>query len=499
MSDMKQKNNTEATGIKIIKIDSNGTAVKAFTTKVRKGVNAGKYYVHGYLIDSKKSLRIDGMKERSMVYRGTRAEAEVKYLVGRLRQDYKTTISDQNMPIDRPFEYAYNSVSDKKILQGNAKWNTDATFYPTLKYFQNNVIPMLDKYGYTITSENAAEIYDALVAKALGSKRSKGNNNTAKISVSGYLFRINIVLNNLRLLTRDINLPQVTFPVSLKSKRILSEQIKSLNSVARITLAYILDFLPPEQSITLGVALMYYAGLRTSEAAAPCIRDLTLLENFASYRVATQLKSNGEKTSVLKTRNAYRTIVLPYAFCVILRRRMDYLKNANYTDAEIADMPVVAAKNDCRQYAGTSKLSAFAAMLLNSIKAYDEKGVCLTMLKEPMFESDGVTRITDPSAYILRRDWCSRMSNICGLEYDTLDYLLGHENDHNRTSALSMNAEKCRKLASKMERFVALPEVSKHPLFSPYSIRDEIKNQPVPSYNCISPKCGLSARRIREN
>ena len=74
------------------------------------------------------------------------------------------------------------------------------------------------------------------------------------------------------------------------------------------------------------------------------------------------------------------------------------------------------------------------------------------MIEEP--DLVDVEKITDVTAYILRRDWATRACNICRLRPDQVDYLMGHsiQKDKKRLS----DPETRLLIAWALERYVLI-------------------------------------------
>lgn len=464
-----------------------GVKVRARITKVKRGKHKGKYYAHGCLIHAASGLRVDGLKDKSMPYRDTidAAKADRAVLVGRLMEDYQN-ISRPDAPLpSKPFRAAYDAVVDKSALCLGASW-ASTTIRRYLTYFERQVIPRLDAYGHAILPRDMQAVQDELVQMALDSKRGSGIREAANVSVSQYLAAANVILGNLHMISPPGAIPFAEFELDVKRVVMAYEQVKALSPAVRITLAYVLHLCPPADSgIVLGAALMYYGGLRLSEAALPRFGDIVIHDggDYASYYVDGQLLQIGVK-SPPKTDAGYRTVVFPHAFVHLLHARMNHLMGTGFTGEEIANMPVVSAANP-KEYAGSAAISTFTRDLMERCGFGDGKELRGAMKYEPLYDANGVP-ISDPRAYILRRDWCSRLINICGIPKNYVDYMLGHESPDNRLTQSAMNRDAMAEIANAMERFVAIPEASRHPMYRPGILSANTRTTAVPEHHAFT-------------
>ena len=102
-----------------------------------------------------------------------------------------------------------------------------------------------------------------------------------------------------------------------------------------------------------------------------------------------------------------------------------------------------------------AELSAFVRKLLLFA------GCDSQMITDNVSESAQIDH-ADISAYILRRDWATRMANCCGMPMDMLDKLLGHARRDNAKRDYATPAQQQR-IAAIIDRCVLLPQLSQHP------------------------------------
>lgn len=469
-----------------------GVKAKAFITYVKKGKNAGKFYAHGYLIHADSGLRVDRIPEKNLSYRDSFAEAkaDLNHLVGRLIKEYAEKYGPSATTSATPFTDAYNSIVDKSILEMGVRWSHEegSTSERIHKYFMRQVLPRLDRYGLEIKPSDVSSIKAELIDKAVKTKRGNQSLEAAISSVSRNLRDANIILSNLRIFAPTHALPPVEFEIeNVRPQTLHHEQIKSLSPALRITMAYTMHICEDSyRGLVLGTAMMFYGGLRTAEAALPCFSDILIhSDRFATYHVKGQLTGSGG-IKPPKSADSYRTIVLPYAFVLLIEAQKTYLQRLGYSLEKIAKMPLVSVPGDPAKFAGASAISGFTKQLMECCGFKETKALQQAMKHHPLYDADG-TPIGDPRAYILRHDYCSRLINICGLDHNMVDYLMGHKNPHNRVARDSMNADTLSKLAEAMERFVPMPELSLHPAFSPVGIAiSQRKPSAVPDYSSFT-------------
>ena len=90
-------------------------------------------------------------------------------------------------------------------------------------------------------------------------------------------------------------------------------------------------------------------------------------------------------------------------YCLVMER-IEYLRQAGYTDEEIWEMPLVSDPDDPCKYADPSALSSYAKALLLTCGYSQERFQLAASLsvREPL-DVDGPPE-KDVTAYILRRD-----------------------------------------------------------------------------------------------
>lgn len=436
----------------------------------------GSTILYGYAINADTFVRIDGcIPHQRTAKRPEEIEATRKYLIGAIDAEYNKLFKKRETcqkTKEGFFQNVFNLVEDKSLLL-SPKWSS-STADNRLSYFQRQILPRLDMYGPDICSEDLTCIRDDLIKKAATSKRGNQNANQATNSVGAYIKSGAYIYKIMRDILPDYGLPDIDLAGDMKPSNVMPEQCKALPDEIRVKLAALLLYRLSHIGQALGVSLMLFCGLRPAEAAAVLIGEIQILGNFGLLPVLFQVK-NGIRTEILKSSAAYRITKLPYIAICLVAKYKDHLRNLGYSDDQISAMPLAPKRNTYDILCEGSDISAFARKLLTVTGSSDEflQASITLMNKEPDTDSDG-NLLQDTSAYVLRRDWCSRVSDICGLSRPAVDYHIGHENkDAKSYDFVTLDAS--AKTASQLERYVFLPEYSLNPAFRPISIVNEVE------------------------
>lgn len=460
---------------------------KIINNKISKKAH---FKISGYLVYKDSGIPVDHGKSHSISnIKGIKIlNLSIHYLIGRLVCSYiKNT--DKDLPSagqsKTPYTDAFNSIKDKSIFYATEGWRP-STIKNYISYFRCSVLPQMDPFGINITQSNMDKIQADLIERAT----ENGDKIEAKAEkgVRTKLAHANDFLQIIYSTMIGLPVNRPFFDLPPRSRVSSTEQLKALPARLRITLAFILWLLPVETyPLLLGVALMFYSGLRTGEAAAPVFGDIKVHningKKFGTYFVAFQ--HNGAALVPPKSPNAYRHSILPRALMHKILERREYLEDQGYSSAVIDKMPIVAHPDDPTRFAGPNAISAFAKVLLEKSGFSVTDDLIAMMIDEPLYDADDLP-IMEPHAYMLRRDWCSRMFSICGIDGDIIDYLIGHKSDYRRDTSHSMNEDRLIEVAEMCERFVAVPEKSYHPLFDPIMVKDTFENVDIPAHCALS-------------
>ena len=339
----------------------------------------------------------------------------------------------------------------------NFGW-AQSTYDGTLSYLRDSIAPRMDRFGEDLCNEDLKKIADDLIERASKSRRGKTAADgraaekdaaAARQQVIAKLDRCRRLYELARTQYPQSGLPDVHFPVYERVKVSKVEQPKELPADTRVVFANMLWLLANQgDARAYNAALMLYVGLRTGEAAAPKIGDIALADDdkYGSYFVAGKIRG-GTYEPYPKTQAGYRTIILGSELVQFVQLRIRQLQEIGCTAQEIDDMPL-GTTNDTELSAFVRKLLLFA-------------GCDSQMITDNVSESAQIDH-ADISAYVLRRDWATRMANCCGMPMDMLDKLLGHARRDNAKRDYATPAQQQR-IAAIIDRCVLLPQLSQHP------------------------------------
>lgn len=151
---------------------------------------------------------------------------------------------------------------------------------------------------------------------------------------------------------------------------------------------------------------------------------------------------------------------------------MAYLTAQGVTKEELPLLSIGYKEKDVRCLQFSRDVSALGRKILDECgcsKAFFQDLVTL-MNQEPDYDADGV-RMTDPTAYIFRRDFATRCSMVSGMPPAMVDYLLGHKNDANRHKDY-LNSDIRSQMAQMLNRYVFDRTVSPNPKYTPIAAED---------------------------
>ena len=358
----------------------------------------------------------------------------------------------------------------------------------TLSYLRDSIAPLMDRIGEDICDEDLKKIADDLIARACKSGRGKTGADgratekdaaAARQQVIAKLDRCRRLYELARAQYPQSGLTDVHFPVYERVKVSKAEQPKELPADTRVVFANMLWLLANQgDARAYNAALMLYVGLRTGEAAAPKIGDIALADDdkYGSYFVAGKIR-NGIYEPYPKTQAGYRTIILGSEMVQFVRLRIHQLSEMGCTAKEIEAMPLGTA-ND-------SELSAYVKKLLLFVGC-DSQVIAANISESAQIDS------VDISAYLLRRDWATRMANCCGMSMDMLDKLLGHARRDNAKRDYTTPAQQQR-IAAIIDRCVLIPQLSQSPAAQPMNISnntslvldENIRHQFIAETDCV--------------
>lgn len=424
------------------------------------GKKNGKTTLYAYPIHGATLQRIGDKRYQTTAATAAdipRCENELAVKVAAEYRSRRNTEAVKTQGRDGYFSRIFIELEDTSLLCSDS-WG-QRTRHLALTYFSRQVLPRMDQYGPSIGLADASQIYNDLVTQAVVSKRGNRDMETARRSVAAEWQQAQTIYANMRVLLPDHDLPDLAF--TPQTSHVQAEMVKALPDKTRVTLAALCR-LRIREPVTMAVVLMLVAGLRPAEAAAALMGDICDRGEYGTYTVLYQAQ-NGERVPLLKTDNSYRTVVITAYGMAMYRLRAEYLRGQGYSEQQIAQMPCGGSPNHPAALATSSQISAAGKALLD-LAGYSKDAwlaVAELMAQEPD-EADG-KELCGYSAYVLRRDYCTRAVQICGMEAEKIDYLLGHKSkqknyDYN-------NAEVQAQIAHQLERYVFDPKYSSNPAF----------------------------------
>ena len=360
----------------------------------------------------------------------------------------------------------YDNVANKRELNAGA-WG-ERTEHDNHYYFRHKFLPAIDEMlarDGEINEANMAEVANRLLEASF----RNGKSFKEPSSESRFLDKLKNMNSMLVKLFAAQHLdksmlPQV--PIKAHAKITQHEQQKWLSQEMRDAIAILLLSKGSTEAEALVCAIMFCAGLRTSEAAAVFFGDIHVSKDgrFAVLYVETQLDDHGKINPLLKSDNAYRMVVLPFFFIELYNRRISELLRNGLSYAEIMKMPIWDANGK-----NSSAISAYGKELIRAAGMDNFEGVEEAMKRTPDIV-DGKP-VNDLCAYILRRDWATR-AVACGLSEEDLDYYLGHENEKVKPGKY-LTSNKQREIAYKLEDYSYHRDSSMHPGVNPVALSNE--------------------------
>lgn len=336
-----------------------------------------------------------------------------------------------------------------------------------LSYFERHLLPMLIQYGNEEwTAADREALQRETVERILASKRSAGHEATANETAYKNLVAADTIYKRMR--DYDPSLPEISLRPRYTGRAAKREQIKSLPRKVRRRLARMIEkMVDKNPRLAMAMVVMYDGGLRTAEAAAVWVDVIFNSDDLTRVLVCYQVQE-GKRVNILKTSNAYRTIVLSHWGSTMLYRCLGKLP--------------VDSNDIANQVCDTRKLSATLRQMLMDAGLTAEYFAAAEQAMREKPDYDGFGRpVFDVCAYILRRDWSSRARNICGLTSLEIDILLGHRVKIPKKMREDLRLiESLMVLSKKLERYVHDPKYSRNPGIAPYKLAHSIDLDLIP-------------------
>lgn len=180
-----------------------------------------------------------------------------------------------------------------------------------------------------------------------------------------------------------------------------------------------------EDSNYAGLALGFYLGLRPGECCGVKYEDIRPLDGYPGtycLYIYEQLTVDEKSTNDLKTANAYRVLPVPIELYQLLSRRKAAVERKMHRNCE--KYYIVSLDDTCSglwRQGNRRSFRVFAQNILRSIKV--EEKVVINLSKEIKAKAAAESNVT---TYLLRRNFATALSGVCGMEDDELKYLMGH-------------------------------------------------------------------------
>lgn len=424
----------------------------------------GSVIVWGYAVQSDTLVRIDGSHKHQRKCKNYPADidAAVRYVASKIEKEQhnKKCVSNTHAHKTGIYTAAYNAIENPMQLC-QPTW-AESTCQGTLSYFSRQVLPRLDAMGDDPPTADLQAMFDELVTKAMLNGRSNRNREQAAKNVSAYLFRCDSCYRKLRMLA--LYLPPIDLSPAIPHMIVVSpEQAKWLPEDIRKELTRRVSTEAPDSGAITGIALIYWVGLRTAEGAAVKCKDIILRDDHVVIPILTQIQRHHE--TALKTDNAYRIVVGPKILRDILKQRFEVMRKNGYTEDDYicADTPGAVPR--------PGKISDLGRKLLQEVgysrEAFDAASEL--QFREPDLGDNGLPTV-DVTAYVFRRDWCTRACNICGMNSEDVDYLMGHAREDRKQIKDYTSPDIQAALAKQLERYIYDPAHSCDPSAVPMNV-----------------------------
>lgn len=180
------------------------------------------------------------------------------------------------------------------------------------------------------------------------------------------------------------------------------EQAKALPRDDLVRLAELIRLDAAETPLAASAALMMASMLRPAEAC-PKYGEIIDCGDYGVY-AALHNVAGGERIASMKTRNAYRQVILPKYAMDIVRECREALQKQGYGDSEINDAYVAHHPQDIHRPADPRDISRYVKNKLELL-GYNSTYWCgmeLVAQTEPDADERG-NALTDVTAYLLRR------------------------------------------------------------------------------------------------
>lgn len=453
------------------------TTVGRVTVAVYATDSTDKQTLSTVLYDSKSQLA-SGISTQ-MTYRpgsGLALEDAAKNIIARTSTKYEAS----QRPLCEHIDYAqaYAELKSANVLHQlcPVEWRAESTRRAALTYYERRSIPLiqhiLDCTGDPAVLEGVRQSYLELARK----NTDRGDAN-ALATANKHITEANLLYEASRYVLAQYDLPPIEVPLFAAGGVVPPEQAKALPRDDLVRLAELIRLDAAETPLAASAALMMASMLRPAEAC-PKYGEIIDCGDYGVY-AALHNVAGGERIASMKTRNAYRQVILPkYAMDIVLECR-EALQKQGYGDSEINDAYVAHHPQDIHRPADPRDISRYVKNKLELL-GYNSTYWCgmeLVAQTEPDADERG-NALTDVTAYLLRRSGCTYLCNCTSvplpdgrsvMPHGLVDALMGHR----LRGEDAWWAEWIRRednwpiIAQVLEGIILDPNHSAHPAYAP--------------------------------
>lgn len=370
-----------------------------------------------------------------MTYRpghGRTLEEAIKNIIARTVAKYEAACRPQREHID--YAQAYGDLpGDVKHQLCPAQWRAESTRRAALTYYERRSIPVLQRILDRIDDpgalEEAQQAYLALARK--NTDRGEAN---ALATANRHISEANQLYEGSRYALSQYDLPPIEIPLFITESIVPPEQVKALPRDDLVRLAELIRLDSSKTPLAAGAALMLCCLLRPAEVC-PKYGEIVDCDNFGVYAAVYNV-SDGERVSGMKTRNAYRQVILPKYVMDIVRDSREVLCRQGYSDDEIDDAYIIHHRQDIHRPADPQDISRYVKNKLELLGYNSDYwlGMEMVVQAEPDMDDSG-NALTDVTAYLLRRSGCTYLCNCTSvplpdgrsvMPHGLVDALMGH-------------------------------------------------------------------------
>lgn len=205
----------------------------------------------------------------------------------------------------------------------------------------------------------------------------------------------------------------------LRTPRSLSipEEIKLLTEIHN-------NFLT--DSFYLGIAILFYLGLRPGECCGLKFGDIRPLQDYPDVfclYVYSQIRSTSEKTNQLKTANAYRVLPIPAELHSLIVQRREKVENELGQDCSA--FPILCLNDSPEGYKHSCRPKDFLLLCKRTLRQCEVAESTMKELSVDIYNEDPFKEAS-ATAYLLRRNFATALSGVCGMDEDEIKYMMGH-------------------------------------------------------------------------